>query len=432
MTRKRKNRFLAMAAAASLAAFALPVCAQNYLITYTPAIGERMPIESAIRIAIENNSELLRIKENILVAQEQVKQSTFLRFPQVSLLATATAHNLDYPTILPEDFAMRYISPGGNSFYGAGVIASQYLYSGGRISGAIDISRSQLKEEQSKYETAKNNLILDVKLAFINLQYASEKKLAADSALKKAKDYYKKASLSAWDKITADVIVEKMRSSATEADKEEKAAHLRMLRALNRELNNPVSIAGTFAPLKEEKYDYDNLHLWAMELRPEMKTAIYEHVVNDISANLSLAKQYPDVVVSASFDKLGEKDLDQSNSQVSLSVRLPLSYSYASQSKQKKAKQKNSYLKRVNIEDMIGQDVARNYNNFMFWQEEVLVRKEAFDKLDKAFNSVKGVYNISALNALDAYKEAQFSYLNAVKENISAKAGLEWAVGRDL
>lgn len=410
--------------------------AQNYLLTYSPDQGEALRLEAAIRLGIENNTELLRMQQNILITEQRVREQQFFRFPQISLLATASVYNLETPMVLPEDLGLRLLTPDNgddNVFFGAGVIATQYLYSGGRISGAIKIAKANLKEEQSRYDTVKNNTVLEVKNAFFNLLYAREARAAAQSFFDKAASYRKNLSLSRWDALSADSVAERARAALNAARSEESAARLQMTRALNRELNSPVNIEGELKPEGGE-YDIDNLKMRAMEYRPEMRAAIYELAAQDININLSSARTFPDVILGASYERVGEDNLRDTNAQASIAVRLPISYSFASLANQKRVKQKENYLRRASIEDSITLQVAESYDNYAFWREEAVLREAAFTRMKAAFTSAEknaGV-SLSALNALEEFYKTNTSYLNALKENNIARARLEWAIGQDL
>ncbi len=410
--------------------------AQNYLLTYTPNPGEAMGLENAIRLGIENNTELLRIRQNILITEQKVKENTFFRYPQISLLATASVYNLETPMVLPEDLGLRLLTPDAyksDTFYGAGITATQYLYSGGRISGAIELSKANLKEEQSRYDTVKNNVILEVKTAFYTLLYAQLALKDAQEFYDKAAALHKKIDSKTWDSVSADAAFERARKNLNAAKTDEQTARLAMTKAVNRELNSPVNILGDLTP---EVFDHNlnTLKLRAMENRPEMRAAIYEVAAQDININLTSAKTYPDVILSASFERVGEDGLTDTNTQASVAVRLPISYSLTSLAKQKKARQKESYLKRSSMEDNINVQVAENFDNCSFWSSEVWEREGAYEKLKTKFSQAakSASVSLSALNALEELYKTRVSYLEAVKENKVAKVRLEWAIGQDL
>ncbi|ACC97862.1 Outer membrane efflux protein [Elusimicrobium minutum Pei191] len=410
------------------------IFAAEYFSRFTPAAD--VTLEQAIRLGIENNTNLLSVEQSIIIAEHRVNETSFMRFPQFDLMASATKYDLEYPTVLPESMGFKVLSPqsGRNdNLYGVRVSAVQYLYSGGRISGSIKLAKAQLKEEKSKYETERNNVIFNVKNSFYNMLYAQKRLETAEEGFKRAQNYAKKQPLQGWRGVAVTAAVEKFRTEVFAARHEFKKAHLDLLKNLNKELNAEVKIKGDFKPFTFES-DLSKLTLWAMQFRPELKTALYELEVYSIYTNLSISQKYPDIIVGASFEQLGDSSLEDTNKQISMAVRLPLSYGFISQPRQRKAQQKQSTLRRADLEDRIRIQVSENFSNLTFWQAEVVQREASLEILSKeiAKNEKLGSFGQESLLALEAYQTAKYSYLQAVFENLKSKAGLEWAVGQDL
>ncbi|MGB2578723.1 outer membrane protein TolC [Elusimicrobium simillimum] len=410
--------------------------AQEYYSRFSPSAD--ITLEQAIRLGLENNTKLLSSEQSILIANQRVREANFMRLPQFDLLATATHYDLEYPVVLPDAMGLRIIGPqsvdkSGDSFYGATVSAVLYLYSGGRISGTIKLAKAQLKEEQSKYETEKNNVILSVKLAFYRMLYAQKRLELTEAGYNRAKEYSKKQSNKGWQGVSVASMVEKFRIEYNNAKHEYSQAHLQMIKGLNKELNSEIKIKGDFRPVKYTN-ELPKMTLWAMQFRPELRTALYEVEMYDISTNITLGQKYPDIIVGGTYEQVGADSLDETNKQVSLAVRLPLSYGFLTQPKQKKAQQKQSALRRADLEDTIRLQVSGNYEAFVFWQDEVAHREEALDALTKEIKRLegRGEYSLDSLNALDAYQKTSYSYLEAVRENLMSKSRLEWAIGQDL
>ena len=115
-------------------------------------------------------------------------------------------------------------------------------------------------------------------------------------------------------------------------------------------------------------------------------------------------------------------------------MRLPLPYNLSSQTVQRKAEQKQSTLRRAAIEDKIRVQVAENYAELVFWQAEVFSRQRAWQEVQKTLAQAEKTARpgVSALEALDAYYQTGKNYYDAVRHNLASKAGLEWAIGKDL
>ena len=78
--------------------------------------------------------------------------------------------------------------------------------------------------------------------------------------------------------------------------------------------------------------------------------------------------------------------------------------------------------------------VASAHANMMFWQTEVLQRQETFTDISKLFTQAQKTQKqgVVPLQALGSYLQAGSDYYTAIRNNLTAKAELEWAIGRDL
>lgn len=413
---------------------------KEYGLQFSSLINDELTLESAIRLGLENNSNFLAAQQEIIIAEQKVKEAKFLFLPQLSLQGTATWYDLDYPMVLPESVANRFIPSNDllsddtkHQFFGVGVTATQYLYAGGRFRSALKMAQANLKQAQSKYEAVKNATVLDIKKSFFRLLCAQQNLELAAAVQKKADAYYRSMTLGAWDRVKAQYLVSRLRSQKNDADNELQKAQLSMLVSLNKELNTRITVKGDFKPV-EVKLDLPHLNLWSMEFRPELKAAIYALELDNLAIDLALSRRYPDLILTGSYEQLGFDSLDDVNKQVSLAVRLPLPYNISTQTAQRKAEQKQSTLRRAAIEDKIRVQVAESYANLVFWQAEVFSRQRAWEDVQKLLAQAERTSRagVNALEALDAYYQTGRDYYEGVRYNLASKAGLEWAIGQDL
>ncbi|MBR3899179.1 MAG: TolC family protein, partial [Elusimicrobiaceae bacterium] len=170
------------------------------------------------------------------------------------------------------------------------------------------------------------------------------------------------------------------------------------------------------------------------EFRPELKSAIYALELDSLAIDLALSRRYPDIILTGSYEQLGVEDLNDVNKQISLAVRLPIPYNVATQTAQRKAEQKQSSLRRAAIEDKIRVQVAESYANMVFWQNEATARQATWQEVQKLLSQAENSSraDLSALEALHAYYQTGRDYYEGIRQNLSSKASLEWAIGRDL
>ena len=237
-----------------------------------------------------------------------------------------------------------------------------------------------------------------------------------------------------WTRIRQKAIVAQIKARYQEAQSELNRAKLAMLVSLNKALNSPLTVSGSLEPVSTQG-DLPHFQLWATEFRPELKSAIYALELDNIAIDLALSKRYPDILLNASYERVGDSDLDDENKQVSLAVRLPIPYTFSQQVNQKKAEQRKSTLHRSAIEDKIHVQVATSFEQMIFWQQEVLDRQAIYQELTSLLDRNAKNAPLDDLVSLEArreYLQMGQSYLEALRENHIAKAQLEWAIGKDL
>lgn len=417
---------------------ALPAAAQKeYGLKFSNLINDDLSLENAIRLGLENNSEFLTARQEIIIAEQKINEAKFRFLPQFSLQGTATWYDLEYPMVLPDAVANRFLPStdtlNEKKFFGVGVTATQYLYSGGRIRGTLKMARANLKQMQSRYETVKNAVVLDIKKSFNNLLYAQERVRFTQETLELAQKWYPRTSGDVWTQIRQRSLLGELSARHNQARQNLRRAQMAMLVSLNKELNASITIKGDFSPVKMD-WDLPHLNLWAMEFRPELKSAIYALEADNIAIDLALSKRYPDIILNGSYEQMGADSLEDVNKQVSLAIRLPIPYNFSEQIAQKKAEQRKSSLRRAAIEDKIRTQVAGSFESMRFWQQEVLERQAVYrdlkDRLAGAQNAPKT--GTAPLEALVAFEQTADGYFDAVLQNRTAKAELEWSIGQDL
>ena len=416
---------------------ALSLTAQsNYGVRFSSLLNDNLTLESAIRLGLENNSQFLTARQDITIAEQRLSEAKLRYLPQFAVQGTASWYKSDSAMVLPEAGINRLLPASStldnNNFYGVGVTATQYLYSGGRINGTLKLARTGLKQAQSRYEAVKNAVVLDIKTSFAHLLYAQQNAALTQRLWQAVAKWH--LSQDGWTRLRQKALLAQLQAAANEAQNELSAARLAMLVSLNKETNAPLTVSGKLEPVQVQG-DLPHFQLWATEFRPELKSAIYALELDSIAIDLALSKRYPDILVNASYERVGDSGLDDENKQVSLAVRLPLPYTFSQQITQKKAEQKKSTLRRAAIEDEIHVQVAQSYGQMAFWQNEALQRQETYQTLSNLVEqNLKNTpkYGISALEALRDYLHTAQSYLQSLRENHTAKARLEWAIGKDL
>lgn len=409
---------------------AMPACAQPPL---SNAAAERLSLEEAIRLAVQNNATLLSAEQDMLIAQYRVKEATFLFFPQTGLSGTFSKSDLKYPVVLPPEFGSRFILPSAyENFYTARASLLQAVYTGGRNTNTRRMAQTSLKQARTRYEAVKREVILDVKNVFYRVIYCVENSRISREWLQRMEKAAKASAFRGWEEIEAKALLSRMESETEKADQELNLARLDLLKALNRELDSPVEISGELKSIPV-KMDINQSTVWAMELRPELKSEVYKAQLDAIAVNLALSRRSPTVYLGASYDLIGNNLPLRTNSwETSLSIHFPLAYNFWTQIQQKRAEQRQGDIKRSELQDKVRLEVRQAYENLDFWQKEAAKRSSVWTELSGQYSAAGQPSSIAAVRAINALYENQKKFIEGIKEQLLAKAALEWAVGRDL
>lgn len=399
------------------------------------AYAEVLDMDRSLRLAVQNNSQLLSAEQDVIIAQQRVKEARLHFLPQASLGGTITKANVKYPQVLQADFGEHIIQPSENeNFFTTTLRMVQPIYVGGRITNTYRLAQAALQQARTKYDAVKRDVAFSLKQSFYEMLYSKEVSAAAVSSLASARGVAQSLKLEDWDEVEAFAVLSRMEGEVQAASQEMRKDRLAMLKALNKELNTRIEIVGELKP-DPVSIDLSKAMVWAMELRPELKGEAYKAEMDAIAVNLAMSRRSPTVMLGASYDVAGNSFPLTSNSwETTLSVQLPLSFDFWPQIEQRRAEQRQGDLNRAGIQDRVRLEVRHAHEEMSYWQAEVDSRLVKLRSLEERFSAVsaKAKPSLSALRAYASRYELRKSYLEAVKNQLSARARLEWALVHDL
>lgn len=415
------------------AAFAQPVFKRD--INKDTSFVQVLTLEQAIGISLQNNNELQSAAENISIARERSREAIFRFFPQFRLTGSVSKTNTTYPIVLTPEFGSHLILPGDNeNFYAGRISVVQPIYKGGENINLLEIAKTSLKQSQAEYDAIKRKTVLATKIAFYELLLSKEMLSSSQGWEEKINAMLKSGKLSGWDRITAsserDTFLFEQQQKVYLFNQKK----LEFLSAINKELRSDIEIAGELKVMPVN-ITIEKAIVWSMEYRPELEGEIYKAQMDAIGVNLASSRQMPEILLGASYDIVGSHfPLSSGNWEATLVLSLPLSYDFWTQLSQKKSRQRQGDLKRSATQDTVRKQVRSSYEKLMFWQTESEKRRTAYMSLknayDEAFN--KGDYSLSSVQASLAVHRSHILWLESVKNQLVAKAEIEWAIGRDL
>lgn len=368
-----------------------------------------MTLDESVLTGVQNSQDLLIAKEQIVIAEQRVKESKATIYPKIDLNFNASRFRSEFPTVLAPEFGSLYLPTGSmDSYYSTRLSLWQYLYAGGRYRKNVQLAEMSLSQAQTTADAIKNRTTRDVKKAFYALLAAKERIKAYEEAVAA---YRGNAEKSRW--------LSQAKLELAKAKHDYEVGQLDFLDKLGIELNTPVEIDGALKP-PEGEYDVNKCLAWAFQNRPELRQTQYEETMNTLYVNLSQIARKATISLGANYEWAGgDLDLGQKNWNATINMNFPVfdGLAGAARTKQKAHQETESKIRRSEIEDQIRLDVRRSLMDLAFWKEQ-----EAAAAAKKA----------EASSEPDRKLEAALLWLESVRQAMSCQADLEWAIGKPL
>lgn len=402
---------------------------------------EVLTLDEVIALAQKNDTSLLSMEQDIIIAKQRVREARLLSFPQVSFSATISRLDLEYPMVLPQELGARFMNAETlKDFYTFRAYALQPIYTGGRNKSTLKMAKTALNQAKVNYETIKRDVIFNAKKSFYSLMYHKECYKVAMKWYEKARELYDKIKKNEWEQIEGKILLDNLESEKEKAKENLKFSRLNLIKALNKEVDSMIDISGELetAPVQ---VDSRKSLVMAMEMRSELKSEMYKAQMDDIAVNMAIIRRYPNIYLGASYDVVGDNFKDFTDSSLrsnnwlaSVAIHFPLSLDLWTQITQKKAQQRQGDLKRSSLQDTIRFEIFQNVESLSFWQKESAKRKKFLSDIIQHYeNAVKNsAPSMSSMRMLFFVFDANKKYLDSLYEQIMAKIKLEWAQGRDF
>lgn len=402
-------------------------------------VEQTLSLEQSLQRALQNNQRVLSTRDDIRIAENQVREVQAQFYPQAGVNLNASRYGADRDFVLPADFGSTFFPRTGDdtkSFYSGRAWLRQPLYNGGRSINNLRLAQANVERARTQYEEIKNSVIFDATKAFydllllrkqIELAKKTSKRISDLSAQIPVTDYRRRAE--------AQAIQNRLRRRLAEKNRLEQKAYLSFLETLGIELYTSVGISGeldtTIMPL-----DLAKLLAWAQESRLELRRTDYQREIDRLAVNLSQAERYPVIALGGAYElNNSEFPLDSNEWSATLNVSLPLFDGFSSRARirQRKIQADQSRLQRTEIEDKIHLEVRDTYGDLMYWQDEMLLRETERQRSEETIAHLeKGGDPVERARTQEWLLEAEEAYWTAVNGHRVALARLEQAVGRPL
>ncbi len=332
-------------------------CAQARAAGYEKILTEELSVQTALNI----NHDILIHSQNVDFANQRIKESKSLYFPDIDLNLNASRFNNMEALMLPGQLSPSPVYlPEGNKdiYFSTRLSVRQSIYAGGRIKTTNKLAEMNMNKVRNELNAVKNNIINKVKTTFNTCLLHKEKYGLAAGKLASLKNRNTAAAYELQQK--ADLL-----KFSYEKEK------LNLLGAIGLEIDAIVMIEGRLVP-KIKKFDLNQCMLWAYQFRPEMQTTQNKESIDGLMVNLLSMQRFPTISVGAGQEWLGDRVIgDASSWYVSINANLPIfdgGGSFA-RVRQGKIKAREATLKRSKIEEEIKLQVKKALMEYNFWKE---------------------------------------------------------------
>ena len=126
----------------------------------------RLSLEQAVELALDQNHDVLRARENLARVEGQIQEVKSVIYPQVDLEAD---YFRSYDESLRDTDFGAFISPGATDSYGVRTSVRQLLFSWGKVSTAIEIAKDGRRRSGQDLAGTEREVKLRVHEAFYRL-----------------------------------------------------------------------------------------------------------------------------------------------------------------------------------------------------------------------------------------------------------------------
>lgn len=356
--------------------------------------------ESCINLALNINHDILIYAQNILFAEERVKEAQTLYLPTMDLNLNASKFSNDSPTIinstsLPASFYL----PAGNrdSLYSARISLWQNIYNGGKTSAINRLAKIYLSQIKNNSKIKRNEVITKVKIDFYK-----------NIALKEEISVYEK-EIVRLSKLNNRKYADQIENLKNRLDIVRHRYEIQMLDFVNLlglNLDTTVDLIGSMDIVKID-LNLQQCVLWSYQFRPEMKGTQYQESIDGIAVNLLTMEKYPTVMLGASYDWMGnEIDGTEKDWYLTLNINYPIFDGGAifTKVKQKQIKARQATIERSKAEEKIKLEVRKAFNEYSFWYGKVSSIKtmpndehnveKTVSQIDIKYNYLKSLFEL--------------------------------------
>ena len=430
--------------------FSIPAFAQN---TQETPGGEKISLQEAIDIALENNYQVKVAKNNVALSGKQVLNEKADYLPSVNA-------NMSGSKSIGRNFSQdlgQIVTQTTNSF-GGRVSADLPIFSGFENLNSLKSSQFSEKSEKETLESVREEIIFTTVNNYLQfildqkvLEIDRENLATSRKTLEQVKAQVEVGSRPRVDLYDQESQVASDELAVVNSENQVQSSRLRLIQTLQidprKEYNFATPEIDTQS-VRATSYDLDQLVSTALENRSDLKSEEFNIQSIKHQLNATKASLYPSLSLSASVgsrysdgipvnfqDQFFDQNIQQSYG-LSLSIPIFSNLSIRTSVQSQQIQYKNAKLNLQNLELQVIQDVNTALNDYKSYVKQLESSEKALQAAERAYETQKQRYEVGAGTLIELseanarYVEAQSSRAQALFRVIFQQQILEYYIGK--
>lgn len=265
-----------------------------------------LTLDQCLEMAYANSQQLKAATQNVLIAKEAVKQAEAGFLATVNYQFSYTRLDEATPPMVPSEDVYR-----GN------ISVTQPLYTGGKLTYALQIAKTNLNKSIEEERSAKQNLTHQVKEAYYRAWLAEQSLIVAKSSyenlghhVEQVEKLYKVGTSSKFDLLRAEVQHQSLKPQIITAENGLSLAKLSLATLIGFDKDKEFSVAVNPDTLQlPEQYNAELTDLLnqAFENRSELRQLQYGAELSHINTLITNAERKPNVGLTLSYEGTGDE-----------------------------------------------------------------------------------------------------------------------------
>lgn len=397
-----------------------------------------LTLEESVSIALKNNASIKLANEKVKEAQAEKSQALSYFFPKIYSSSSYTR--------LDEKSEMASVVLSDDEIYDYNLGLVQPIFHGGLLP-AYNLQKENLKANQSYFESAQNNLVMEVKKSYFQVLGAEKFKQVAEESvtltkahLNTVEAYFKEGIVSEVEVLRVKVALANARQNLIDADNNLELAKSYFNSLLNRNLGQEVVLEDI---LHVKDYDIllSSAISQAINSRPEIKEANSRLKISQSGVSIARSSFLPNISLIGQWDKIKGAAVPIDQWQESWSATVSVEMDIWDWGENLNGVRKaTSQFKQVRsslelIVNNIELEVRQAYFKLLSEKEKIKVQEKAVEEAEKNFRDTSLRFkeglstNTDVLDAQVLLSQAKMNYYQALYGYNVVLSELERAMG---